>query len=485
MVFSSIEFLFLFLPLVLLIYHVTPKAGKNTVLLVASLLFYIWGGGAFVLLLIASIVVDYVAGLIVARGVEQDRAAYRRLGIALSVAVNLSLLGYFKYANFVVYQLNLLGESIGAGEIAWTSVLLPIGISFYTFQSMSYTLDVARGRCEARRNPLDLGLFVALFPQLIAGPIVRYHELAAQIRSRRVKLDDLAQGGIRFAHGLFKKVVIADTLAAVAEAAFAQPGADLTTATAWIGILAFWFQLYFDFSGYSDMAIGLGRMFGFRFPENFRRPYSAVSVADFWQRWHMTLTRWLRDYFYFPLARRHRKKSGRNNVLGVIRAHVDLLVLFLVVGLWHGASWTFLAFGAYWGIALVVERLLNQNVTQRANHVFLRRLAMLPIMFFSAPLFRSDSLDQAWAFYEAMIAISAAPLAPQVALTLTNQVLVAFTVAVATLFLPRTFVGGVFLSTATGAAAATARILFLTVALPYTLILVASRTFSPFLYFQF
>ena len=290
MVFSSIEFLFFFLPLTLVATFAAPERARNHVLLAASLFFYLWGGGALILLLLFAIVVNWGAGKVVARGVANGDARLRNLGVTLSVVISLGMLSYFKYANFMVDQLNNIGDAVGVGPVAWNRVVLPIGISFYTFHTMSYTIDLARGRAQPVRSLADFALYVSLFPQLIAGPIVRFHVIADELWKRSVRLEDFAEGTVRFVWGLGKKVLIADTLAPIADAAFDQGQGDLSVAGAWIGLLAYTFQIYFDFSGYSDMAIGLARMFGFRFPENFERPYSALSVTDFWRRWHITLS---------------------------------------------------------------------------------------------------------------------------------------------------------------------------------------------------
>jgi alginate O-acetyltransferase complex protein AlgI len=272
MVFSSVTFLFFFLPVCLTGYYLLPFRLRNGWLLLSSLVFYTWGGGALVVLLIISTVVDYAMGWVVASGLASGSRARIRAGVTGSVLVNIALLSYFKYANFIVEQLNSLGERFGFDEIAWTSVILPIGISFFTFQSMSYTIDVSRGRAQHLRNPLDFGLYVTLFPQLVAGPIVRFHEVSDQIRERDVTVERFALGATRFAHGLAKKVLIADAVAPIADATFGADLAALGPGAAWLGIVAYTIQIYFDFSGYSDMAIGLGTMLGFDFPENFRRP---------------------------------------------------------------------------------------------------------------------------------------------------------------------------------------------------------------------
>jgi alginate O-acetyltransferase complex protein AlgI len=477
LVFSSPTFLFFFLPAVLAAYYILPRRARNLVLLVASLAFYAYDSGALIVLLLVSTVVDFVAGLIVARGRSRGETRLIRLGVTLSVLVNIGLLGYFKYANFVVDQFNAVGSALGWGDIAWQSVVLPIGISFYTFQTMSYTIDVARGRAEPIGNLLDFALFVSLFPQLIAGPIVRFHEISDEIRGRRSTLDDFSEGVVRFAHGLAKKVIVADAAGLVVEEVFRlQPG-ELTTAAAWLGVSAYTLQIYFDFSGYSDMAIGLGRMFGFHFPENFRRPYSALSITDFWRRWHITLSNWFRDYLYIPLG------GSRTTTAGTYR---NLTIVFFLVGLWHGASWTFVIWGIYHGVLLVAERITGQRpVGDDAPNSWPRRLYTLFAVMVGWVFFRSTSLDQAVSILEAMLTFQSGPLPASVAVVLTTRVQLTMILASLVILLPRDFVGGIVIPHASGRLAVAGRMGLMLVGLPYAVALVATGTFSPFLYYQF
>lgn len=477
MVFSSPVFLFFFLPAVLAAYHTLPRPARNIVLLVASLVFYAYDSGALVVLLLISTITDYIAGRIVVRARARESSSGIRTGIGISVVVNLGLLGYFKYANFVVDQLNALGAAWGLGDIAWKSVVLPIGISFYTFQSMSYTIDVLRGRVEPVRSLFDFGLYVSLFPQLVAGPIVRFHEISHEISNRRRTLNDFSEGVVRFAHGLAKKVVVADAAGLVVEEVFSLPPGELTTAAAWLGVAAYTIQIYFDFSGYSDMAIGLGRMFGFHFPENFRRPYSAVSITDFWRRWHITLSNWFRDYLYVPLG------GSRTTTVGTYR---NLAIVFLLTGLWHGANWTFVVWGAYHGILLVAERITKQRpFGDEAPSSWLRRGYTLLAVMVGWVVFRSDSLSQAGSILKAMFTPSGFSLPPEVATVLTTRVVLTLAVAALVVVIPRNFVGGIILPSGGGRLVAAARTGLLVVGLPFALALVATGTFSPFLYYQF
>ena len=476
-VFSSIEFLFAFLPLTLAAYFTVPERARNTVLLVASLVFYTWGGGAFVLLLLFSAAVDYSAGRYVAGSLVRNNTRGVHTGIAISVGVNLLLLSYFKYANFAVLQLNAVGGRLGLEDIAWTSVALPIGISFYTFQSMSYTIDVARGRCEPLRSPFDFVLYVALFPQLIAGPIVRFHEIAAEIRSRTTRLVDFAEGSTRFVYGLAKKVLIADTVAPVVDAAFDGDIATLSAAGAWLGLLAFTVQIYFDFSGYSDMAIGLGRIFGFHFPENFRRPYSSLSITDFWRRWHITLSNWFRDYLYVPLG---------GNRDGPARTNLNLLIVFAATGIWHGAKWTFVIWGLLHGAAMLWERARSTNYVTSAPIVALARTRTIVLVIVLWALFRANSLNQAVEYFGALLGEGTGMLSADLVLqTADIPELVALSIGIATFFLRRSFSGSAVVTEEGGPHAAVARGMLFLVALPLSLLLIVSGTFSPFLYFQF
>ena len=477
MVFSSPDFLFFFLPAVLAAYHLVPSRWRNLVLAAASLGFYAAGGGALVVLLLLSTVIDYSAGRYVSRCVAAGNRSGVRLGVAVSVLANLSLLGYFKYANFVVDQINALGSWLGLGTIAWSSIVLPIGISFYTFQSMSYTIDVARGRVGAIRNPLDFTLYVALFPQLIAGPIVRFHEISGEIEERSTTADDFSEGVVRFAHGLVKKVIVADAVGLVADSVFGLAPADLTTAAAWLGVAAYTLQIYFDFSGYSDMAIGLGRMFGFHFPENFRRPYSALSITDFWRRWHITLSNWFRDYLYVPLG------GSRGTTAGTYR---NLVTVFLLTGLWHGANWTFVVWGAYHGALLVIERLTGQRpVGDDAPNSWTRRGFTLLAVMVGWVLFRADSLAHAWAILEVMFIPNLGDLPAETAHVLTTRVQLTLALAGLVVLLPRRFVGGISMPSDIGRWAVVGRVGLMLLGYPYALALVSTGTFSPFLYYQF
>ncbi len=390
MVFSSITFLFFFLPTVLLLYLAAGKGSRNLLLLTASLFFYSWGEGVYVLLMAASIIINYCGGLLVAG----DRPiTTRRIFLILCIALNLLLLGYFKYANFLTENLNLLFSFWNLPSIDLTPVRLPIGISFFTFQALSYIIDVYRKKVFPQRSIINLGLYISLFPQLIAGPIVRYNQIADEIKNRSVTMNGLAEGIQRFLFGLGKKILLANPLAAIADKIFIMPENELTMGLAWLGALSYTLQIYFDFSGYSDMAIGIGRMFGFHFPENFNYPYISKSIREFWQRWHISLSSWFRDYLYIPLGGSRR---------GPVRTYLNLLVVFVLCGFWHGASWTFIVWGLYHGFFLILGRTRLAVITTRLWSPVRISLTFI-IVLFGWVLFRSDTLPQALSYISVML----------------------------------------------------------------------------------
>lgn len=341
MVFSSLLFLFLFLPAVLALYYCAPRRIRNLILFLTSLVFYAWGEPIYIVIMLVSTLTDYGFGILLDR---PNLTTWKRKWIVVcSTIINLALLSYFKYADFLIQNVNtLLGTSIPL-----TDLPLPIGISFYTFQSMSYIIDVYRGTAKAQRNWIDFGTFVALFPQLVAGPIVKYSTIAEQLHMRTENIKMFAEGVRRFTIGLAKKVLLANNIGLLWETISNSNPDSLTVLTAWLGIIAFAFQIYFDFSGYSDMAIGLGLMFGFRFNENFNKPYIAQSITDFWRRWHISLGSWFREYVYIPLG---------GNRRGIIIQMRNILIVWLLTGFWHGASWNFIAWGLYFGVILLMEK---------------------------------------------------------------------------------------------------------------------------------
>jgi alginate O-acetyltransferase complex protein AlgI len=471
LVFTTPLFLWYFLPAVLVASWILPHRARNALLAVSSLAFYAIGGKEFILLLLALMLVNYAAGLAI--GAFRSRA---RLLLAATVVADLAVLGIWKYAGFASQVADSVAGALGLGDTRVVSLALPIGISFFTFHHLSYVVDVYRGARPPMRNPLTFATYIAMFPQLIAGPIVRYHEIADQLREQRhARFASFVEGFPRFAWGLFKKVVIADSLAPLADAAFAAP--DPSTTTAWIGALAYAGQIYFDFSAYSDMAIGLATMFGLRLPENFDRPYSAVSVTDFWRRWHMSLSRWFRDYLYIPLG---------GNRQGTFRTYRNLVIVFGATGLWHGAAWTFVVWGAYHGGWLIVER--ATGLARSTRFVAPRRTLTLLIVIAGWVIFRAETLPHAGRMLSAMfVPVHGWTLSPDLAVLLTDHRILLLAVVLASALLPATWVTGRVIDGVQETGTRT-RIAVRAIALgvaPYAGLVAVAGTFSPFLYFQF
>lgn len=381
MVFSSLTFLFLFLPIVLLLLSICRKIPyQNTLLFLSSIFFYAWGGVNYTLILLFSILINYIFGLRLQHS-EKGRKGW----LAAAIALNLSSLVFFKYANFITDNVNVLSSVFGFSPVTLRNIVLPIGISFYTFQGISYLVDVYRRDVQAQTNFIKLGTYIALFPQLIAGPIIRYHEIEPQLSSRQFSLNNFYEGIKRFCFGLARKVFIANQLAIIVDDIFARAPGTLTPLAAWIGAICYALQIYYDFAGYSDMAIGLGRMFGFSFPENFNFPYIAKSIREFWRRWHMTLSAWFKDYLYIPLG---------GNRKGNIRTYLNLYIVFFLTGLWHGASWNFVIWGLMHGTFMVFERLgLNKFLEKTFKP--LQHLYTLLVVVLAWVFFRADTLSYA------------------------------------------------------------------------------------------
>jgi alginate O-acetyltransferase complex protein AlgI len=355
MVFSSLTFLFAFLPITLIVYYLVPQKAKNVVILISGLVFYAWGEPIYVLAMIASTFIDYTAGRIIAK--YDDNPKIRKICLIVSLVMNLGLLGTFKYLGFIINSVNAwFGLSIPNPNLP-----LPIGISFFTFQSMSYTIDLYRRNIKVQKSAVNFMAFVTLFPQIVAGPIVRYEDIQNEIDSRSISEKMLGDGISRFITGLGKKVLIANNIGLLWTEIKAMEYTELSAVTAWLGILAFTFQIYFDFSGYSDMAIGLGKMMGFNFPENFNYPYMSHSISEFWRRWHITLGAWFRSYIYIPLG---------GNRKGLARQVINLLVVWTVTGIWHGASWNFMLWGAYFGVLIVLEKLFIGKILEKIPSFF-------------------------------------------------------------------------------------------------------------------
>ncbi|GMW03034.1 MAG: alginate O-acetyltransferase [Candidatus Hydrogenedentota bacterium] len=389
MVFTSHIFLFLFLPFTLLIYYLFPFR-RNFFLLIMSYVFYGWWNPWFVCLMFFATAVNYVCGLVISR--EPESSKRRKRALATSITISLGTLGFFKYFMFFEGNLNSMLQFLGTDALPVIQITLPIGISFFIFQSLSYPIDVYRGDSPPVRSFTDFACFVALFPQLIAGPIVRYNTVAEQLVHREHTLDKFSCGTALFILGFAKKILLANPMGGVADAVFATE--SLATVDAWFGIAAYAFQIYFDFSAYSDMAVGLGRMFGFEFIKNFNAPYTASSITDFWRRWHISLSTFLRDYLYIPLG---------GNRLGEARTYVNLTIVMLLGGLWHGANWTFVIWGAYHGVLLAVERRLGKEPVYTGLPTWVRTSLTFVLVLFSWVLFRSPTITDAGHYFYALL----------------------------------------------------------------------------------
>jgi len=392
MVFSSSIFLIWFLPVFLISYYLVPSKWKNGLALIASVLFYSWGAPKFIFVILGTTLLEFY----LVKWMDASKSTlHRRLMLTVAVSINLGLLFYFKYSNFFVENIAAMLKPLGVNGIHWTKLVMPIGISFYTFETVTYVVDVYRRVQAPLTRFWDYQLYIILFPKLIAGPIVRYHEIADQIVDRKAfeTWDNRFLGMLRFIIGLAKKVLIANVLGAEVDRIFALGPINITTPVAWLGIIAYSFQIYFDFSGYSDMAIGIAKMIGFTFPENFNNPYISRNITEFWRRWHMTLGRWMRDYLYIPL--------GGNRVKTKARLFFNLWVVFLISGLWHGAAWTFILWGAYHGLFLVLDRLFLKGFTDKIGKIPSVILTYI-ITLIGWVLFRSNNVQQAWLYVKKM-----------------------------------------------------------------------------------
>lgn len=466
MVFSSTIFLCVYLPLVLLGYYICPKKGRNLFLLIASLVFYAWGEPKYVFLMIFSILVNYIFG----RLMDKNRGRQKRMKLllVLSVVIDLGLLSVFKYTDFIITNVNaIFGASFDLLNIA-----LPIGISFYTFQAMSYTIDVYRNDVRVQKNLIDFGMYITMFPQLIAGPIVRYADVQDQLAERSVTTADFSEGVMRFVVGLGKKVLLANQMGAVWSEIYAL-GGDVSALMAWTGAIAYTFQIYFDFSGYSDMAIGLGRMFGFKFPENFRYPYQSVSITDFWRRWHITLSTWFKEYLYIPLG---------GNRCGLARQALNLLIVWSLTGFWHGAGWNFVMWGLYYFVILFIEKLFLLKALDKLPKLFRHVYALLLIVI-GWVIFASDDVSVLLPYLGSMFGANGAVGGMDVYTLFTKAALIVIC-CVASTELPKRL----FLS-ATGAmnekAAFTIKSVMTIALLALSMILLIGDSYNPFLYFRF
>lgn len=388
MLFSSISFIYVFLPAVCFLYLITRKELHNPILLIASIIFYAWGEPRYLAIMLVTIMVNYLGALLI-----EKYPLKKKLTLTLTIAANLGFLIYFKYFNFILGNINALLHT----NIDFIKVVMPIGISFYTFQAMSYLIDVYRGECKAQKDIYKMALYICLFPQLIAGPIVKYHDVAEQIDSREVNFEKVDIGVKRFIIGLAKKMLIANTMGAIADKIFVQAPDTFTPLIAWIGSFAYSLQLFYDFSGYSDMAIGLGLIFGFRFMENFNYPYISKSITEFWRRWHISLSTWFRQYVYIPLG---------GNKISPNRTYINLAVVFFLTGLWHGASWNFIFWGLWNGFFIILEKMTGwHKETDKPFINFLKHIYTIFIFVLGWVMFRADNMHYAAIYLKNMFGL--------------------------------------------------------------------------------
>lgn len=465
MVFSSAEFLCAFLPLTLLLYYLCPRRARNLLLFLVSLAFYAYGERRYIFIMLFSTFFDYGNGRFIEYFDRRGKQWGKRLVLILSLVVNLGLMCFFKYTDFVITNVNTaFGTAVPLLRLA-----LPLGISFYTFQTLSYTIDVYRGNVKAQHNLIDFGMYISMFPQLIAGPIVRYSDVQGELKDRSETPERVTAGILRFVTGLGKKVLLANLAGALWEEIAAS---SLTVPTAWIGAVAYALHIYFDFSGYSDMAIGLGGMLGFRFPENFRYPYLCTSATDFWRRWHITLSTWFREYLYIPLG---------GNRKGLPRQILNLLIVWFLTGLWHGAGWNFIAWGLYYFVLLTLEKLFLLRRLEKLPKFFRHLLALIGVLV-GWMLFAAEDLPAAWEYIKAMFGF--APLAGGMAgyYLYTNAVLLAVGMVGCTP-LPKRM--GEALCRKSGKAGFWLKVGFALLIFAASLLLVVSSGYNPFLYFRF
>lgn len=467
MVFSSMVFLWIFLPLVFVLSMLVrrPKY-QNLVLLVFSLLFYAWGEPIYIFLLLTSVLLNWGFGLLIDR--FRERA---KLFLVLDVAANLGLLGYYKYTNFLLNTLRPLFPGLPE-----THVILPIGISFFTFQAMSYVIDLYRGKCNVQKNLLNMALYISFFPQLIAGPIVKYKDIDDQIMERSVTAEKIASGFRRFVYGLGKKVIISNLIAVSVDKLFALDMENMTGAMAWCAAIFYTLQIYYDFSGYSDMAIGLGRIFGFEFLENFNYPYISSSIKEFWRRWHISLSSWFRDYLYIPLGGNRKGKS---------RTYLNLFIVFFMTGLWHGASWNFVFWGLYHGFFLIIERMGFSKVLEKSK-VFAHIYTIL-VFIVGWVFFREESMKKALAITARMFTPwTVTQSLPSLGTMVSTQTIIAVILGILGCgLIQKIFTCGKLSVIGAKWKNSAAEALWLTAVLFYSILLLANNTYNPFIYFRF
>ena len=388
MLFSSMTFVFMFLPVVCALYLLSNKRFHNPILLAASIIFYAWGEPRYLAIMLLTILINYAGAIAV-----EKFNSHKKFWLISTIVVDLGLLIYFKYFNFIIDNINNLFHA----HISALDVIMPIGISFYTFQALSYVIDVFRGDCKAQKDVYKLALYICLFPQLIAGPIVKYHDVAEQIEDREVNFDKVNIGVKRFIIGLSKKMLIANTLGAIADKIFTQPADTFSPLVAWLGSISYTLQLYYDFSGYSDMAIGLGLIFGFQFMENFNYPYISKSITEFWRRWHISLSTWFKQYLYIPLG---------GNRINKNRTYINLGIVFLLTGVWHGASWNFVFWGLWNGFFIILEKMTGwHNDTDKVPVKILKHIYTIFVFVLGWVMFRADNMTYAWTYLKNMFGL--------------------------------------------------------------------------------
>jgi len=470
-VFSSITFLFYFFPVVIILYFSTPKKFRNLTLFLVSLIFYSWGEPTYIWIMLFSVIVDFTCGKNIDKNIKLDNMSKSKLWLILSIVINLSLLGFFKYGDFLITSIN----SAANVNIPLLELALPIGISFYTFQTMSYTIDVYRRKATMQKDIIAFGAYVTLFPQLIAGPIVRYKTIASELLNRKESYSMISEGIKRFIIGLGKKVLLANNIGLLWETVSKIGPSAIPLLTAWLGIIAFAFQIYFDFSGYSDMAIGLGKIFGFNFLENFNYPYMAKSITDFWRRWHISLGTWFKEYVYFPLG---------GNRQGLIKQARNIFVVWFLTGLWHGASWNFVIWGMYFGVLLLIEKLLISKLLIQMPKI-LQSAYTLILVFISWAIFAFDSFHQGIIYIKAMFnTTNGLYNSTSVYLFSTNLVLLIILTFASTDY-PKTIWQKLLSSYKNSALMWRAENVYLVLILIVSVSYLVDQSYNPFLYFRF
>ncbi|MCR5368868.1 MAG: MBOAT family protein [Eubacterium sp.] len=468
MLFSSITFLYVFLPAVLLLYFIAPRKIRNLILLMTSLIFYGWGEPKYIIVMVVSIIVGYIFGRLTGSFKKKSKDKTAKLCVVLSTIVNLGILIFFKYTDFFISNIN----KVGGFGIKLLDLALPLGISFYTFQILSYSIDVYRGEVEPQKNIIDLAAYITLFPQLIAGPIVRYQTIEKQLKERKESIDLFASGVMRFVIGLGKKVIIANSVASMYETIKALPDEKSSVALYWVASLLFSFQIYFDFSGYSDMAIGLGRLFGFKFLENFEHPYISKSITEFWRRWHISLSSWFKDYVYIPLGGNRCKKS---------RMFFNIFIVWLLTGFWHGAEWNFIIWGLYYFIILMLEKSFLLRVLKKLPAV-LQHIYSLFLINMGWVIFSNDNLDKLGKTLRCMFGIGNIDLYNKTtAFYLLSFIVMIILAAIGSTEIPKK-IGKKIDDSKAGAIGA---VIFILIVMTLSTAGLASDAFNPFMYFRF